>query len=182
MSNFKFISYNENVKKILKQLKANESDWKAVWKYENIGGDLTPPGFLPLIMAVVKDKDEDPKDTELLQKTPMFEKYSGIFEWLNSKQIYKISRCAFFRLAPGKEVGRHIDEGAYYLTKDRYHLSIQGEYLYECDGEEHIIKPGTFFWFNNKKIHSAKNISNIDRITFVFDTPHSPTNPHHKVK
>ena len=91
--------------------------------------------------------------------------------------IHNISRGAFFRLPPLGSKGRHIDEGKYYLTRDRYHLSLQGEYLYEVDGEEHIIKPGTFFWFDNKKPHSAVVVSDEDRITFVFDVPHSPTNP-----
>lgn len=177
MSNFKFISFKEKIKPILRQLKNNNDDWRAVWKYENTGGDLTPYGFLPMVMAVVEKESDDPKNSELLQKTPLFEKYSEIFKWLYSKKIFNISRCAFFKLPIGGSVGRHIDEGTYYLTKDRYHLSLQGEYLYTVDDETHLIKPGTFFWFDNKKYHSAKSIGNVERITFVFDVPHSPNNP-----
>jgi quercetin dioxygenase-like cupin family protein len=68
-------------------------------------------------------------------------------------------------------VSTHIDDGAYYLTRDRYHLSIQGDYEYTVDGESRIIRPGTFFWFDNKKPHSAKNVSDVDRLTLVFDVP-----------
>ncbi len=63
------------------------------------------------------------------------------------------------------------------LKKDRYHLSLQGKYKYECNGEEHIIEPGTFFWFSNKLTHSALNVGDVDRITFVFDVPHNKNNP-----
>jgi hypothetical protein len=63
------------------------------------------------------------------------------------------------------------------LTRDRYHVSIQGTYLYEVDGETHQIEPGTFFWFDNKKFHSAINNGTTDRITFVFDLPHTKGNP-----
>ena len=65
----------------------------------------------------------------------------------------------------------------YYKTRDRYHLSLQGRYSYTVEGEKHIIKPGTFFWFDNKKYHEAENISDVDRITFVFDLPFGKRNP-----
>ena len=44
-----------------------------------------------------------------------------------------------------------------------------------------IVEPGTFFWFNNKLPHGAKNIGNVDRISLVFDVPHHRKNPHHGV-
>jgi mannose-6-phosphate isomerase-like protein (cupin superfamily) len=176
-SNFRFIERNVDVSKILKQVKDNPQDWQAVSNYENIGGNLHPPGFLPLVMAVVSSPDEDPKNSEALQKTPMFDKYDEIIKWLIGRGFTRFSRAAFFRLFPAHGVGAHIDEGTYYLNKDRYHLSLQGTYRYEVDGEVHIIEPGTFFWFDNKKVHNAWNMGKDDRITFVFDVPHSPSNP-----
>lgn len=177
MSNFRFISHNENYQSVLQQVLDNPNDWSAVSTYKNIGGDLNPYGFLPLIMAVVRHPTDSPKDTELQQTTPLYNKYTEIHKWLLSRNITSISRAAFFKLRVNASVGRHIDEGKYYLSRDRYHFALQGEYLYEVDGEEHIIKPGTFFWFDNKKFHSARNVSNVERITFVFDVPKSPTNP-----
>ena len=177
MSNFRFISHSEKYKPVLQQVLDNPLDWNEVSKYRNIAGDLNPYGFLPLVMAVVAAPGDNPKDTELQEFTQLYYKYTEIRNWLLSKNISNISRAAFFRLRVGGSVGRHIDEGKYYLTRDRYHFALQGEYLYEVDGEEHIIKPGTFFWFDNKKQHSAKNISNEERITFVFDVPKSPSNP-----
>ena len=169
VSNFRIIDDNVDISKILKQVTDNPQDWQAVSNYENIGGNLHPPGFLPLVMAVVSSPDEDPKDSEVLQVTPMMTKYDEIVKWLIGQGFTTFSRAAFFKLAPGRGVSAHIDDGTYYLTKDRYHLSLQGTYRYEVDGEVHIIKPGTFFWFDNKKIHSALNIGDDDRITFVWD-------------
>lgn len=177
MSNFRFIEKNIDVSKIKTQLLTNWGDWRAVSQLNNTGGDKDPYGFLPLTMAVVPDISYNPKDSELQENTPWYSNYYEVTNWLKSRNIHNHSRAAFFRLPKGLSVGRHIDDGKYYLTRDRYHLSIQGTYLYEVDGEEHIIEPGTFFWFNNKKYHSAKNIGNVDRITFVFDVPHSSTNP-----
>lgn len=182
MSNFIFIERNIDVSGMLRQVLDNPQDWRAVENYENIGGDLHPPGFLPLIMAVVEEGG-NPKNTELLQKTPMFNKYDMVLRYLFSKGISKIARAAFFKLALHGRVGRHIDDGTYYLTKDRFHLSLQGTYAYEVGDEYQIIEPGTFFWFDNKKPHSAYNISHDkERITFVFDSPHAATNPQHHVK
>ena len=177
MSNFRFIERNVDVSKIIKQVNDNPLDWQAVSAYKNIAGDLKPYGFLPLVMAVVRDANDSPKDTELQQNTPLYKKYNEIRKWLRNRNVFNTSRAAFFRLKPGGTVGKHIDEGKYYLTRDRYHLSLQGTYLYGVDGEYHQIEPGTFFWFDNKKHHSALNNGTVDRITFVFDVPHSPKNP-----
>jgi quercetin dioxygenase-like cupin family protein len=177
MSNFRFISFNENYEPILQQLLDNPDDWNAISTFNNITGKTSPYGFLPLVMASVTPAQPNPKNCEEQKNTPLFNKYDRIHKWLRSWNIQKTSRAAFFKLQVGGKVGRHIDDGTYYLSRDRYHFSLQGEYLYEVDGEEHIIKPGTFFWFNNKKMHSAKNVSNVERITFVFDVPKSPSNP-----
>lgn len=172
MSNFKFIERNVDISKIIKQVNDNPDDWQAVSNYKNIAGDLKPYGFLPLVMAMVPNKNASPKDTEMQVNTPLYKKYSEIRKWLRRKNINNTSRAAFFRLKPGGSVGNHIDDGSYYLTRDRFHLSLQGRYAYDVEGETHIIEPGTFFWFNNKKYHQAKNIADIDRVTFVFDVPH----------
>ena len=177
--NFIIIEEGIDTKKILKQL--SKISWDTVHGYKDIGGDKTPPGFLPLIMAVVPP-GTNPKDSEFLQKTPLFDQCDEVLRFLYFRGIKSFARAAFFKLDVGGRVETHIDEGNYYLTKDRYHLSLQGEYKYTVGGESRIIKPGTFFWFDNKRPHSAENISaTTERITFVFDSPKSPNNPHHKV-
>jgi hypothetical protein len=80
-------------------------------------------------------------------------------------------------LEVGGEVGQHIDEGKYYLTKDRYHLSILGRYRYTVGGESVDVEPGTLLWFNNKLMHGTHNIGDCTRVTFVFDVPHHKSNP-----
>jgi hypothetical protein len=180
-SNFIFIEHNIDISSILQQVKDSD-DWNTVSGYANIGGKLAPSGFLPLVMGVLAPPFTTIKDSEYQENTPLYDKYTEIRKWLQSKGIQQTSRAAFFKLPPKGLVEMHIDEGKYYLGRDRYHLSLQGEYLYEVAGERHLIKPGTFFWFDNKKMHRAFNSSDIDRITFVFDVPKSNTNPHHRAK
>ena len=175
MSHFRFIEKNIDVSKIVNEIQAD--DWDVAGNLEGAAGDLNPYGFLPLTMAVVKKMGDDPKNSELQENAAMYYRYPAIRKWLKSYKLHRHSRAAFFRLKPGDSVGRHIDEGTYYLTRDRYHLSLLGTYEYTVGEETHIIEPGTFFWFNNKEYHSAYNNGNIDRVTFVFDVPKSKRNP-----
>ena len=179
MSNFIFIDHNVDIGNILLQLEDHPEDWNEVASYNNIGGLIKPTGFLPLVMGHVENIKDNIKHSQLQRRTPLWERYTEIRKWLESYNIYETSRAAFFRLPVGGGVGNHIDDGDYYLTRDRYHLSLQGEYMYNVGGEQHLIKPGTFFWFDNKKEHWSKNVSEVDRITFVFDLIHSPSNPQH---
>lgn len=181
MSNFIFINRNENYKSILKQVLDNPDDWKAVHGYANISGKLQPSGFLPLVMGVLAPPYKSIKDSELQRPTEMYYKYTEIRKWLRSYNIKQISRAAFFGLPVGGCVKAHVDDGKYYLSRDRFHLSLQGKYSYRVGDETHIIEPGTFFWFNNKIEHESKNVSDVERITFVFDVIHSKKNPQHRV-
>jgi quercetin dioxygenase-like cupin family protein len=111
----------------------------------------------------------------------LFDHYPEVINFWKKNKIRSLGRAAFFKLEPGGIVERHIDEGEYYLTRDRYHLSLQSTYHYTVGDEEMIVEPGTFFWFHNKIPHGAKNIGNVDRISLVFDVPHHRKNPHHSV-
>ena len=54
---------------------------------------------------------------------------------------------------------------------------IQGSYRYTVGDESVIVEPGTLLWFNNKLKHGTENVGDEVRITFVFDVPHSKSNP-----
>ena len=83
-----------------------------------------------------------------------------------------LHRCGFLSLPIDGYVGAHIDEGVYYHTRNRYHLSILGKYQYFCGEDTIIVDPRTLFWFNNKMPHGAVNLGDETRITFVFDIPY----------
>lgn len=131
---------------------------------------------LQLVMGGITKEGEDSRNTEVCIITPAFERHTAIIDWIKTK-FRSLGRCGFLALPVGEEVLPHIDIGSYYLNKDRYHLSIQGRYKYTVDGQEAIIEPGTFFWFDNKKMHESVNIGDETRITFVFDVTKSPNNP-----
>lgn len=183
MKNIILISKNNDITPILKEIQKNPLDWNSAptWRHTGTNPEL-PIGVLQLVIGVVKNKEEFVGDSEVSVKTPIYSKYKETQFWLKKNGCKNHARAAFLGMPVGGLVGRHIDEGTYYLTKDRYHLCIAGSYRYTV-GEEFIdVKPGMFFWFNNKLPHSSINTGNTTRITLVFDLPHSKNNPQWKVK
>ena len=164
------------------QLKQYPEDWEGQKTLENTGSLLDrgyknlPLGNLQLVMGGVENAEDFVGDTEICIPTPAAKHHTEIVGFLK-RHSKKFSRCGFLSLPVGGTVGRHIDKGDYYLTRDRYHLSIQGKYKYMVGDEEVIVEPGTLLWFNNKLPHGTENIGDSTRITFVFDVPHSKNNP-----
>ena len=186
----KVIKTGIDVSKVTEQLRKNPADWNHQKNEEGVrslvdehGFDDLPISNLQLTIGAVQKKEDFVGDSELSVNTPAYKRHNEIFklikEEFGDKEIY---RCGFLALPIDEYVGAHIDEGTYYKTKDRYHLSIVGEYQYFTGRDSIIVKPGTLFWFNNKQPHGAVNVADETRITFVFDVSHSPTNPHHRVE
>jgi mannose-6-phosphate isomerase-like protein (cupin superfamily) len=181
----KVIKTKIDTKKIIHQLEKNPGDWGSQQKLKNVElkdphTHITTVDVLQLIMGGIEKPGQIVGDTEICIKTPAYEHHSEIRKILK-KYFNKIDRCGFLSLPIDEIVGAHIDEGTYYLTRDRYHLSISGRYQYFVGNESIIVEPGTLFWFDNKQPHGTVNIGDEVRITFVFDVPHSPDNPQHKI-
>jgi hypothetical protein len=180
MKNIRIIKTGVDVSRILNQLQQYPEDWGSQKNIENTKQQdptkyTTTADVLQLIMGGVETEEQYVGNTEICIQTPAYEKHTEIINYLR-KYFKKLRRCGFLALPVGQIVGTHIDEGTYYLTKDRYHLSIQGKYEYNVGDEGVIVEPGTLFWFNNKLPHSAVNIGDNVRITFVFDVPHHKKN------
>ena len=177
MNNIKIIKTGINVSKIIKQLHQYSEDWQAQRKIENVesllsrGYDDIPIGVLQLVMGTVAKSEDFVGDSETSMPTPAYKRHTEIIGFLK-RHFKKFDRCGFLSLEVGGEVGQHIDEGTYYQTRDRFHLSIQGRYKYTVGGESVIVEPGTLLWFNNKIMHGTHNIGDEVRVTFVFDVPY----------
>jgi hypothetical protein len=183
LDNIRVIRTGINVSKILKQLKEHPEDWGNQKRLDGARSAVDDYGFpdveagvLQLVMGGVSRPDEYVGDTEFCIETPAYKNHTEIISFLK-RHFKKFCRCGFLSLPVGGGVGKHIDVGTYYLTKDRYHLSIQGRYKYMVGDEEVIVEPGTLLWFNNKLEHGTVNIGDEVRVTFVFDVPHSKNNP-----
>ena len=175
----KILKTGINVKKVVEQLKKYPQDWDHQKHLKN-SESLVDRGFvdlpvsaLQLIMGGVKKKEDFVGDSEINIKTPAYQHHSEIRKIIRKEfGNRELHRCGFLSLPVDEIVGAHIDEGTYYQTRDRYHLSILGTYQYFCGTDTTIVEPGTLLWFNNKLPHGTVNIGDETRITFVFDMPH----------
>jgi mannose-6-phosphate isomerase-like protein (cupin superfamily) len=182
MSNIRIIKTGINVSKIMKQLREHPTDWGSQRNIKDVKS-LIDRGFadlpidaLQLMIGVVEKAEDFVGDSQMSRKTAAYDHHTEVVRFMK-RNFHKHDRCGFLSLPVGGHVGLHIDEGTYYHTRDRYHLSIQGRYRYYC-GDEHVdVEPGTLLWFNNKLMHGTENIGDCTRITFVFDVPHSKKNP-----
>jgi len=181
MNNIRVVKTDIDVSKIQAQLKKNSGDWGSQKGLDNVELKdphqyITTVDVLQLIMGGIETPGQQVGDTEICTKTPAYKNHNEVRKYLR-KYFPTMYRCGFLALPIDEIVGAHIDEGTYYLTKDRYHLSIQGRYQYFVGNESIIVEPGTLFWFNNKLPHGTVNIGDEVRITFVFDVPQSENNP-----
>ena len=181
MNNIRVVKTDIDVSKIQAQLNKNPGDWGSQKGLDNVELKdphqyITTVDVLQLIMGGIETPGQQVGDTEICTKTPAYKNHSEVRKYLR-KYFSTLYRCGFLALPIDEIVGAHIDEGTYYLTKDRYHLSIQGRYQYFVGNETIIVEPGTLFWFNNKLPHGTVNIGDEVRITFVFDVPQSENNP-----
>ena len=83
----------------------------------------------------------------------------------------RLGRVIISRLAPGKCIEEHIDEGAPATYYKRYHLALKSEpgVLNRSGDESATYRMGEFWWFDNRAPHSIVNNSADDRITLVMD-------------
>jgi quercetin dioxygenase-like cupin family protein len=166
MKNIRIIKTGINVSKILKQIEEKPEYWN--FQQSLPDSKVLDPHVYISEAAVMQ--------LEGCMPAPAYYHHTATIGFLK-RHFKEFRRAGFLALPPGGVTGTHTDFGKYYLTKDRYHLSIQGRYEYTVEDESIVVEPGTLFWFDNKKNHSAKNVGSNDRIVLVWDVPHSKDNP-----
>lgn len=80
-------------------------------------------------------------------------------------------RAKIVCLPAGRRVYPHVDRGAYYRARNRYHLvlrSAAGSWLKAGD-EDVRMREGELWWFDNDQVHEAHNDGDQDRIHLIFD-------------
>lgn len=82
-----------------------------------------------------------------------------------------LGRAKIVCLPAGRKVHPHVDRGAYYRLRGRYHLilkSAAGSWMRAGD-EEVRMREGELWWFDNDQMHEAVNDGDEDRIHIIFD-------------
>jgi hypothetical protein len=73
------------------------------------------------------------------------------------------------------EIPAHIDVGEYCAIRDRYHLVINSDLgtLFTAGTETVTMHENEFWWFDNKKMHTVRNLGPTPRTHLVFDVLHN---------
>lgn len=126
------------------------------------------------IRSAIARPDLDPnenQESKLTATSALFPKALALMTEIAKELNAELSRAVIVRLKPKSQVYPHIDNGSYYVLRNRYHLvlrSATGSVLASGD-EEVRMQEGELWWFNNKQFHHAVNDSDEWRIHYIFD-------------
>ena len=87
-----------------------------------------------------------------------------------------LGRATLVALLPHSRVLPHVDAGAYYRIRDRFHLVLRspGGSPLSAGGETVVMRPGELWAFDNKARHWADNPSGEPRVHLIFDMLPAP--------
>ena len=83
----------------------------------------------------------------------------------------ELGRATLVTLQPQGWVRPHVDAGAYYRVRDRFHLVLHspaGSPL-TAGGETVVMQEGELWAFDNKAEHDARNPTDEPRVHLIFD-------------
>jgi hypothetical protein len=108
------------------------------------------------------------RDLEAWAKLP---RTRGFVERFAGQAGGEIGHVRVAQLRAGAEIVPHIDIGEYCAVRDRYHVVVNSPKGTQfVVGDEHVImRENEMWWFDNKKIHSVKNLGDSPRMHIVFD-------------
>ena len=170
------ISRSVSIDKMLDEVNSMPNNWlikQARQKNISYQKDTESIILVEAVPLILGKGSERLFNSPVYKRTKEYNLYPAITSWLDSfaaEHHYKIARVAIVKLKVGGTVGEHMDYGDYHKTRDRYHLCLDGEYLYSVLDRSEIITKGTLFKFNNKCVHSAVNTGTVPRICVIFDT------------
>lgn len=113
--------------------------------------------------------DPESPDTPAYKELP---EARSIVNWLVARvSAERIGRVMITKLGPGLEITVHSDGGDYAKYYDRFHVVIQSApgMIFRGEDEELQMNTGEVWWVANKRPHSVKNGSDVDRIHMIVD-------------
>lgn len=167
----KLIQSNIDISAVKKEIDLYPENWKLDISRQQLSYAQKYTETIRLVTGIRLNEESvwSTIDSEKSVRTDLYSLYKKTTSLLENLFPENLERIFIVKLLPKQEVYPHIDEGEYYKTRDRYHLCVSGIYRYVVEDKSIIVKPGDLFWFDNKLVHSSKNLKNADRISIIFD-------------
>lgn len=181
MSHFIRISGKENISPILAELSAAPETWLAdtsrqrkVRCQRNTRNIFLRSATKPLPPGATNANDVH--ESRVAPAAKKFPHTLAYCQRVADAMEGELGRATLVSLQPECKVFPHIDVGAYYRIRDRFHLvlkSSKGSPL-TAEDETVVMQEGELWVFNNKAIHWAENRSDESRVHLIFDVlpPH----------
>ena len=123
---------------------------------------------LPLISADGGDNDDaagDMRPTPHLERSPYLKQVIASFD-----EVFGRSRL--MRLAPGCEVGEHVDVHHHWFYRVRVHVPVvtEPEVTFHCGGDQRHMAAGECWIFDTWRLHRVHNGGQRPRTHLVIDT------------
>ena len=113
----------------------------------------------------------DVHESRLARAAAKFPCNLAFCERIADEQGGTLGRATLVTLLPKSRVFPHVDTGAYYRIRDRFHLVLKspvGSPL-TAEGKTVVMREGELWVFNNKVRHWADNPSDEPRVHLIFD-------------
>jgi hypothetical protein len=173
--NFRRLAQSIDVPPILAEIRTHRNLWYVNQVRQQTVRAQAETNSIPLRSGVSGgDKSTSLEDSQRIIETenwPRFPYTTGLLAKFAADERGELARAMLVRLKPQGRVLSHVDRGAYYACRDRYHLVIHsaGGSEMKAGGESAVFQPGELWCFNNKAVHEAFNHSNDWRIHLIFD-------------
>lgn len=173
MKNFKRIAQDLKIEPILRELDRWPEAWEQQTGRQKISvqreaRSIPIRGLRKSKIAGRKRRDvHETRFTTISRQFPQTTKF--ICCWAETLDA-DLARAKLVNLPPGHRVYTHRDRGDYYAVRNRFHLILKSEGSWmRCGDEELRMRPGEFWWFDNKEVHEASNDGTTDRLHLIFD-------------
>lgn len=175
MQYFKCLKSNVDPKPFLDEIESNEGAWaQSTGRQDKIKVQREALA-IPLRglrkSAIGDRKRRDVHESRWTTGSVRFVLARRFLEDFAREQDSILGRAKIVCLPAGKRVYPHIDRGAYYQVRNRYHFVLRseaGSWL-KAEHEEVRMKEGELWWFDNNRMHEAHNDGDQDRIHMIFD-------------
>ena len=94
-----------------------------------------------------------------------------ILNYLKNLHNGELAKTMFVKLAAGKKIDEHYDDGLYLSLVKRHHIPIitNDKVWFYVDGIKKNLLQGEVWEIDNTKLHKVENLSSQDRVHLVVD-------------
>lgn len=177
MSNFLKIAEKVDVIPLLVNLASHQE----LWNTNRLRKDTPGSPHAEADDVWLRFQDFQPDNPVTVLSDPITIPYAGWIVLTEAKDIclnvmrrvngIQLGRVLITRLAPGKQIPLHKDEGPVAMMYQRFQLALQsGPGCVIFSGQEQLMmQPGEVWWMNNREPHGVVNNSELERLAMVID-------------